>query len=433
MSNELTRYKQGKETIPETQWLLPLYGAGFENLGSDGKLIQVPVPDYGPDELLVRHDAVGLCFSDTKVIRQGESHPRIYRNMQANPVVLGHEVAMTVVGVGENLQDRVQVGDRFIIQADIHAGGVNLAYGYEIQGGLSQYNVMDQRILNGDDGNYLLPVQPDTGYAESALTEPWACVVAAYQLKYRTGIKAGGTTWIVGTGSDRPYTISSGFDEASHPRTLLLTGVPAAFEAWLRSRASALGVEVIEVVDVTTPPEDLVDDIILLGADADLIEALSPSLANFGMMAIVADEPLARKVQVDVGRVHYNRWVYVGGQGPDIAGAYSDVPVRASLKQGGRAFFVGAGGPMGRMHVQRALQVADGPSTIVCTDVSTERLDDLHSTFAADAKAKSIEFVCLNTHCSWRTLRKRGSTISWCWRLCPPSSPSPRAIWRPGV
>ena len=44
-----------------------------------------------------------------------------------------------------------------------------MAYGYRLQGGLSGYNVIDQRILNGDDGNYLIPVQPATGYAESAL------------------------------------------------------------------------------------------------------------------------------------------------------------------------------------------------------------------------------------------------------------------------
>ena len=49
--------------------------------------------------------------------------------------------------------------------------------------GLSKYAVIDQRILNGDDGNYLIPVQPQTGYAESALTEPWACVIAAYELR----------------------------------------------------------------------------------------------------------------------------------------------------------------------------------------------------------------------------------------------------------
>ena len=66
-----------------------------------------------------------------------------------------------MVGVGENLRDQYQLGDRFIVQADIYVDGVNYAYGYMIQGGLSQYGVIDQRILNGDDGNYLIPVQPD--------------------------------------------------------------------------------------------------------------------------------------------------------------------------------------------------------------------------------------------------------------------------------
>jgi len=396
MEDKLTRYKEGREAIPNTQWLLPLYGQGFESLGRDGRLIQVPIPEYGPDELLIRHDAVGLCFSDTKVIRQGEDHPRIYRNMKANPVVLGHEVALTVVGVGENLKDQYHIGDRYIIQADIHAGGISMAYGYEIQGGLSQYNVMDQRILDGEEGNYLIPVQPSTGYAESALTEPWACVIAAYQLQYRTGIKDGGTIWIIGGGGELDYTIGAGFDEDSHPNRLLLSTVPAAFDAWLRARAAALGVEVIEVDEVALPPAELVDDIILLGADADLIEAVNPSLADFGILALIADKPLRRQVQVDVGRVHYNRWTTVGGRSPDIARAYSDVPVRSTLQPGGRAWFVGAGGPMGRMHVQRAIQVADGPAVIVCSDVSADRLHDLQETFAAEARAKGIEFHCLN-------------------------------------
>jgi threonine dehydrogenase-like Zn-dependent dehydrogenase len=94
--------------------------------------------------------------------------------------------------------------------------------------------------------------------------------------------------------------------------------------------------------------------------------------------------------------VHYNRWVYVGGPGPDIARVYNDVPVRSSLKPGGRAWFVGAGGPMGRMHVQRAIQLAEGPSTIVCTDISDLRLEDLCVSFEAEAAAKGIEWLCLN-------------------------------------
>ncbi len=403
MTDKLSEYQSGRGPLPEGNRLWPLYGAGFDNLGQAGAPIEVPMPDYGPDELLVRHDACGLCFSDIKVIRLGEEHPRIYRDMRANPVTLGHEVSMTVVGVGENLREQYRAGDRFIIQSDVFVGGVGYAYGYEIQGALSQYGVIDQRILNGDDGNYLIPVQPGTGYAESALTEPWACVIAAYQLQYRTMLKAGGTAWIVGTGRARPgdgYRIGQGFDADSHPARLLLTRVPAAFEGWLRERAAALGIEVLAAPDLGRPPVAPVDDVVLLGADPEAVEAVSPHLADFGIVAILDDEPMARKVTVDVGRVHYNRWTYVGGRGPDVAEAYGRVPVRSALRPGGRAWFVGAGGPMGRMHVQRAIQLAasghGAPAVMVCTDVSDLRLDDLRASFAAEAESCGVELLCLN-------------------------------------
>ena len=398
MSDKLTQYRRADAPLPDRHRLWPLYGAGFESMGRDGGPIEVPLPQYGPDALLVRHDAVGQCFSDVKVIRAGQQHPRIYRDMQSDPVVLGHEVTFTVVGVGEDLRDQYQIGDRFIVQADIYVDGVNLAYGYEIQGGLSQYNVIDQRVLNGDDGCYLVPVQPETGYAESALTEPWACVVAAYQLAYRTGLKPGGTTWIIGTsgGGDKPYTISAGFDEQSHPERLLLTNVAADFVDCLAARAETLGVEVVEVSDVEAPPVEQIDDIVLLGADADVIEAASPHLADFGIFAIIADEPLPRQVEVDVGRIHYNRWLYVGGSDPDIAHAYSDVEARSELKPGGRVWFVGAGGPMGRLHLQRALADPEGPRTILCTARSDRRLNYVRAIHEAEAEGKGVALTCIS-------------------------------------
>jgi threonine dehydrogenase-like Zn-dependent dehydrogenase len=321
--------------------------------------------------------------------------------MKKEPVVLGHEVSLTVVGVGDNLKEQYKVGDRFIVQADIYDKGVNYAYGYMIQGGMSQYNVIDQRVLNGDDGNYLLPVQPDTGYAESALAEPWACVIAAYQLRYRTGLKAGGTAWIIGTsqaGDD--YFFGAGFEESSHPARLVLTNVPAATAAKLKDQAGRLQIEVIETpAKVLSDPESeelpAFDDIIILGPDPDAIEAASPHLADFGIAAIIATEPLPRPVQVDVGRIHYNRWTYVGGPGPDIARAYSDHPIPSELKGGGTAWFVGAGGPMGQMHVQRAVQMPNPPQTVLCTDLFEDRLQALEDMFGAEARAKGIDFVCL--------------------------------------
>ena len=139
MADKLTTYRQANQPLPETYWLWPLYGKGFENLGLDGQPIEVPMPSYGSDELLVRHDACGICFSDVKVIRAGGAHPRLFgRDMQTQPVVLGHEVSLTVVGVGENLRDQFAVGQRYVVQAEIYLHGHNLAYGYMLQGGQSQ-------------------------------------------------------------------------------------------------------------------------------------------------------------------------------------------------------------------------------------------------------------------------------------------------------
>ncbi len=397
MTDKLTNFRRADAPLPERNRLWPLYGAGFDNLGLEDQPIDAPMPGYGPDDLLVRHDACGLCFSDIKVITLGEQHPRIYRDMRANPITLGHEIAMTVVGVGENLRNHYHVGDRFTIQADVFVDGVGYAYGYEIQGGLSLYNVIDQRVLNGDGGNYLIPVQPGTGYVESALTEPWACVTAAYGLTYRTMLKPGGTAWIIGGGENYgDYTISAGLEECCHPTRLLLSRIPAAFDAWLREQAAALGIEVIDAPDTARPPVTPIDDIVLLQPDPDLIEQVSPHLADFGVVALLGTEPLSRKVNVDIGRVHYNRWVYVGTQSHDVARAYADTPVRSALKPGGRALFVGAGGPMGRMHVQRAIEVAGAPAVMVCSDVSDLRLNDLRESYAAEAAAKGIEFICLN-------------------------------------
>jgi L-sorbose 1-phosphate reductase len=209
-------------------------------------------------------------------------------------------------------------------------------------------------------------------------------------------LKPDGTLWVIGAGGNKKYTISKGFDKQSHPAKLLLTNVPVEFEKTLRQWSKQLGVEVIDVPDITNVPVEWVDDIVLLGADPDIVEKVSPKLDRFGILALIADEPMTRKVSTDVGRIHYQRWLYVGGTDPDVALAYSKTPLRSALKKGGKTLYVGSGGPIGRMHVQRAIQFPDPPAVIVCTDVSDLRLNDLYISFKDEAKKKGIDFICLN-------------------------------------
>ncbi len=418
MTDKLAEYRRADGPLPERQSLWPLYGVGFESLGLDGRPVEAPMPAFGPDELLVRHDACGICFSDVKVVRAGGEHPRLYgRDLSKEPVVLGHEVTLTVVGVGEELRDQYAVGQRYAVQAEIYYRGRNLSYGYMIQGGMSQYNVLGTEVLRGDHGSYLIPVQATTGYAEAALTEPWACVEAAYNIHYRQGLRHRGIAWFLGAGqicnvspgADLSYMLSRGFDRLSHPDLVLLTDVLQPFANWLKERAAELGIEVIERngltpaqygtawADITpcgTGSGEGIDDVIVLGpASGHALSAAFCTLARGGILNLVSDLPLPQRVAIDTGWLHYDHMTLVGGRGPDIAASYS--PVRSMLRSGGLLWLMGAAGPMGQMHLQRALEVGPRPRRIVATNRSSNRIEALQERFGAAARKHDVDLICL--------------------------------------
>jgi len=395
---KLSAYRRGETPVPSKYWLWPLYGAGLENLGREGKPILVDMPPCGPDQLLVRHDAVGLCFSDTKVIKAGETHPRLGgRDMKKDPVVLGHEVALTVIEVGKNLKTKFQRGDRFIVQADIYYQGVGIAYGYALQGGLSQFNLVGEEILNGDEGCYLLPVKLETGYAQAALTEPWACVTASYDVIYRAGWKPGGTVLIAaGPGAladDRlgepPYA------GGQPPARVITLGVSGTLLTELRQRGQADGFQVIELgapsevtlaQAIAAAPGGGFDDMVFLGANPALYELLEPKANKGCLLNLVGAQALSGAAQVDVGRLHYDGLSLTGTAGHVLSAAYA--PIRTELRAGGYAAFLGAAGPVGQMHVQRALQVSEGPRLIIATDLLPERLAAIPAKYAQLIEAK---------------------------------------------
>lgn len=386
MSDKLTDFKYADANLPQKNKLWPLYGAGFESLGKAGQMIDVILPEPGPDELLVRHDAVGICFSDIKVIKAGQNHPRIRKTMREDPVVLGHEVALTVVKAGENLKDEYHPGDRFIIQADIVHKGIGTAYGYELRGGFQQFNIIDERVLKGDGGNYLLPVQKGTGYAEAALNEPWACVEASYTLTYRTAWKEGGALYIGGNAAG----IKLGAAESWKPGSIVLAGGDSAVAATIRSWADKQGIPVSTSDDGNTK----YDDIVILGNDADLIERMFARLAYGGHFAVISQQPISRSVQLDIGRLHYDRLGLSGAASDEISAAYA--PFRTQLQPKGVMWALGAAGPMGQMHVQRAIEMPGGPRKIVATNLNRPRMAVLEEKLTPAAKKHGVELVCLS-------------------------------------
>ena len=360
-------YQAVPARLPSETLAWNVYGKGIEAVGRDGRPEPVPVGRAAADQLLVRVDAVGLCFSDVKLIRLGGDHPKLYgRDLSREPTRLGHEAAVTILEVGSTLADRFRVGQRLAIQPDIYVDGQSTAYGYTIPGGLIGYQLIGPEVLAADDGAYVIPVGDRLGYAETALTEPWACVEAAYTQRRRLAPATGGRTWVIGRPDDeRAYRIGNVLDGA---REIVLTDLPDELLAEIRGRVGdRASVTVVEQAEAMGP----FDDIILLGPrSAAVVSKAADLLAFRGVLNLVADEPLDGPVELDIGRLHYHYTAFVG----TTELAYGEKRNRAELRSGGTAVFVGAAGPMGQMHIERALSMPDGPARLIGIDLDEDRL-----------------------------------------------------------
>ncbi len=363
-------YRDVPPKAPNRTLAWNVYGKGVESVGRDGKPEWVDVPAPSKDQILVRVDAVGLCFSDVKLIRLGGEHPKLYgRDLAKEPTRLGHETAVTVVGVGSDLVSKFHPGQRLAIQPDIYSNGRSTAYGYTIPGGLIGYQVLGPEVLAADDGAYVTDITERLGYAETALTEPWACVEAAYTQRRRLTPAAGGRAWVVGRpDDDRTYVFGNAL---AHAREIVLSGLRDDVAAAVRSSAPKAAISVMAEAAVAGP----FDDIVLLGPrSASLVSRASDALAFRGLMNLVGAEPLDGPVDIDIGRIHYHYTAYVGTRGPDVSASYGEARNRAELRSGGVALFVGAAGPMGQMHLERALKMPNGPATLIAVDLDRERL-----------------------------------------------------------
>lgn len=412
MGEKYQAYRSANYPLPQESWAWNLYGAGMENMGSNGKPEPFSIPEPNDDQLLVRIDSVGVCFSDVKILKQGGSHPKLYnRNLSEDPTRLGHEVSLTIIKVGKNLAENYQPGQRLAVQPDIYQAGLSTAYGYTIPGGLVQYHLIGKEVLETDAGACLLPVDDSMGYAESALLEPWGCVVAAYTQRRRLDPKPGGTMWIIGQPDDATeFTFSKGLDALA---TIILTDVPSSVKKLVSTTQAKvieknnLNADEYETINRETTDDKGFDDIVMLNpTSSDAVAQVARFITRRGILNLVGTKPLDGLVQVDFGRLHYDYIAFVGNSSLDIAASYGEERNRCDLRPKGIAVFVGAGGPMGQMHVQRALELPNGPRMIIATEVNDERLQTLKEMFAPLAEKQGRTVLFFNPTNSEKSLHQ---------------------------
>ena len=125
----------------------------LEAPGRPLRLAEIAMPKPGPDDVLIRVSACGVCRTDLHVCDGELPHPKL-------PLVLGHEIVGTVVEVGAAVEG-VGIGDRVGVPwlgwtcgscADCRAGRENLCEearftGYQIDGGYADHVIADRRFV----------------------------------------------------------------------------------------------------------------------------------------------------------------------------------------------------------------------------------------------------------------------------------------------
>lgn len=174
---------------------LRMFGPG------DVRVVQVPVPDIGDHEVLVKVKSVGICGTDLRIIRNG-----ITGVGPQTPRTLGHEIGGIIAEVGRSVKNyrkgmRVGIAPNFgcgicdcCIRGDQHLCARYEALGIQMDGGFAEYvRIPEQAVRFGN----LVELPETISFDAAAINEPLSCV---YNGIIQCPIAVGDDVLIIGAG-----------------------------------------------------------------------------------------------------------------------------------------------------------------------------------------------------------------------------------------
>jgi threonine dehydrogenase-like Zn-dependent dehydrogenase len=364
--------------IPTTQHAVQLVGPNKLLLNKEK-----PVPTINDEQILCRVVVVGLCFSDLKLLQQFSHHPRKSPVLEGiDPAVLaenpcyvpdekatvpGHEPVIEIVKTGAKVR-KFRVGERYFIQADwrhLPTANSKGAFGYNFEGALQEYVLLDERLIIAPNGESMLLPAPagERSAAAFALVEPWACAEDSYQVKERTGLTKGGRLLVVTTACGDKEAGKRFFRDNEKPAEVVKVSLEGGCQC-----ADALP-------SLDAAEDNSFDDILYFGSNPEVIEKL-PSKAKLKALIniVLCGEKIGRPVFTPIGDVHYRNLRLIGTPGFDPAESMKCIPFSGEIRSGDAVNIVGAAGPMGVTHVIRNLSQGIKGTSVYAADLSDERL-----------------------------------------------------------
>jgi len=391
------------DSLPETQYAVQLIGPDELILNSSKEVVQP-----GKHQILCRVEAVGLCFSDLKLLKQFSGHarksqiisgidPGVLQEISSyvpgdTPAVPGHETVVRIEAAGSGVED-FKPGQRYLVQTDyrwLRTSTSNAAFGYNFEGALQEYVLMDERVITSPEGNsMLIPVSKELSASSVALVEPWACVEDAYASKERRQIKAGGHMAVAADVK---------IDDGLFRNFLNVYGQPGKI-SWVSKfdPPDTLKVPIAKVNNTADLTDAAFDDVIYFGSKPQIVESLFAKVASNGLLNIVlCGGSLGRKIDCAVSRVHYGGIRIVGTKGSNPAAAMKYIPTSGEIRKADKINVVGAAGPMGAMHIIRDICQGVEDVTIFAGDLDDNRLAKLNTLAKPLAEKNKVSYNFYN-------------------------------------
>lgn len=279
-------------------------------------LEDVPDPERGPGDIILKVRAATVCGTDIRIFRGRKTAGVRY------PSVIGHEFSGEIAEAPEG--GPFSVGQRVCVDPAIPCGHCaycklghehiceNLtAIGYEVDGAFAEYIRIPARAVEA--GNvHVIP--DDLPFEQAALAEPFACVINGQE---RVGVSAGESVVVLGAG---PIGLL-------HVKLARLSGARSVIvsEPSPGRRRAALDAGADVAVDPTA--EDL-QAIVKgatrgVGADVVIVAIGVPALADAalglvrrrGRVNLFAGFSVGDSAKIDINAIHYREILVTGSFG----------------------------------------------------------------------------------------------------------------------
>lgn len=394
----------------------------------DLRLEEFELPEIKDDEILAKIISDSVCMSTYKAAKQGSGHKRVPKDIDVNPVILGHEFCGELVKVGKKWSNSFKAGEKFTLQPAMNYKGSLYAPGYSYQniGGDATYVIIPQEVMVS---NCLLKYNGESFFGGS-LAEPMSCIVGAFHANYHTtngvyehkmGIVEGGKTAILaGVGPMGLGAIDYAVNCDRKPGLLVVTDIDdariaRAREIFSESYAKERGVELVYVntssADAVKTLMDLsggtgYDDVFVFAPVKPVVEQGDKILGRDGCLNFFAgptDENFS--ANFNFYNVHYSSTHIVGTSGGNTDDMIESIDLMSKEKLNPAVMLTHIGGLDSAISTILNLPSIKGGKKLIYNQIEMPltAIDDFEKLGKTNEVYKELDLICKRHKNLWNT------------------------------